>query len=131
MAERERLRDYRGKSDFGRTGEPRGRGASSGDRPRFVVRIHDASTMHFDFRLQVDDVLKPWSVPKGPSADPKDKRLAVPTEDHPLEYEEFEGVVPRGEYGGGTVIVWDRSVRTSALITVLHHAGLQTVTQQG
>ncbi|MFD5480930.1 DNA polymerase ligase N-terminal domain-containing protein [Streptomyces hawaiiensis] len=107
MAERDRLRDYRGKRDFGRTGEPRGRGASARDEPRFVVQIHDASTMHFDFRLQVDDVLKSWSIPKGPSADPKDKRLAVPTEDHPLEYEEFEGVIPRGEYGGGTVIVWD------------------------
>ncbi|WP_053672504.1 DNA polymerase ligase N-terminal domain-containing protein [Streptomyces sp. NRRL B-1140] len=107
MAERDRLRDYRGKRDFDRTGEPRGRGARAGAKPRFVVQIHDASTMHFDFRLQVDDVLKSWSVPKGPSADPKDKRLAVPTEDHPLEYEEFEGVIPRGEYGGGTVIVWD------------------------
>ncbi|WP_328336174.1 DNA polymerase ligase N-terminal domain-containing protein [Streptomyces violaceus] len=107
MAERDRLRDYRGKRDFDRTGEPRGRGTPPGDRPRFVVQIHDASTMHFDFRLQVDDVLKSWSIPRGPSADPKDKRLAVPTEDHPLEYEEFEGVIPRGEYGGGTVIVWD------------------------
>jgi DNA ligase D-like protein (predicted 3'-phosphoesterase) len=107
VAERDRLREYRGKRDFGRTGEPRGSGESAGDRPRFVVQIHDASTMHFDFRLQVDDVLKSWSIPKGPSADPKDKRLAVPTEDHPLEYEEFEGVIPRGEYGGGTVIVWD------------------------
>ncbi|MER7567072.1 DNA polymerase ligase N-terminal domain-containing protein [Streptomyces sp. NPDC048523] len=104
----ERLRDYHGKRDFGRTREPEGRRASMGDAPRFVVQIHDASTMHFDFRLQVGDVLKSWSVPKGPSDVPKDKRLAVPTEDHPLEYEDFEGVIPRGEYGGGTVIVWDR-----------------------
>ncbi|MET9140462.1 MULTISPECIES: DNA polymerase ligase N-terminal domain-containing protein [Streptomyces] len=103
------LRDYRGRRDFGRTGEPSGRGAAAGaGRPRFVVQIHDASTLHFDFRLQVGDVLKSWSVPKGPPGDPSEKRLAVPTEDHPLEYEEFEGVIAAGEYGGGTVIVWDR-----------------------
>ncbi|MCD9879787.1 DNA polymerase ligase N-terminal domain-containing protein [Streptomyces guryensis] len=107
MGERDRLRDYRGKRDFRRTKEPQGRSDSSGAEPRFVVQIHDASTMHFDFRLQVGDVLKSWSIPKGPSDDPQDKRLAVPTEDHPLEYEEFEGVIPAGEYGGGTVIVWD------------------------
>ncbi|MGP4085515.1 DNA polymerase ligase N-terminal domain-containing protein [Streptomyces sp. KR55] len=107
MGEKDRLRVYRGKRDFGRTGEPAGRGGSAGDEPRFVVQIHDARTLHFDFRLQVDDALKSWSIPKGPSADPKDKRLAMPTEDHPLEYEEFEGVIPAGEYGGGTVIVWD------------------------
>ncbi|MDG9719864.1 DNA polymerase ligase N-terminal domain-containing protein [Streptomyces sp. DH24] len=109
MSERDRLRDYHGKRDFGRTGEPGGgTGDAAADRPRFVVQIHDASTLHFDFRLQVGDVLKSWSVPKGPSGNPSDKRLAVPTEDHPLEYEEFEGVIPRGEYGGGAVIVWDR-----------------------
>lgn len=107
MAAKDRLREYRGKRDFGRTREPEGHAAASGRRPRFVVQIHDARTLHFDFRLQVDDVLKSWSVPKGPSVDPADKRLAMPTEDHPLAYEEFEGVIPKGEYGGGTVIVWD------------------------
>ncbi|MFI1731515.1 DNA polymerase ligase N-terminal domain-containing protein [Streptomyces acidicola] len=109
MSGNDRLRDYRSKRDFTRTEEPSPgtHEGSARDAPRFVVQIHDARRMHFDFRLQVDDVLKSWSIPKGPSTDPQDKRLAVPTEDHPLEYEEFEGVVPRGEYGGGTVIVWD------------------------
>ncbi|MEU2058345.1 DNA polymerase ligase N-terminal domain-containing protein [Streptomyces bungoensis] len=109
MTTEERLGTYRGRRGFDRTGEPSGRAAAAaGERPRFVVQIHDARRMHFDFRLQVDDVLKSWSVPRGPSAGPGDRRLAVPTEDHPLEYEDFEGVIPRGEYGGGTVIVWDR-----------------------
>ncbi|MGW4319545.1 DNA polymerase ligase N-terminal domain-containing protein [Streptomyces sp. NPDC004684] len=108
MGAEDRLREYRGKRDFDRTREPSGRRAPAGEEPRFVVQIHDARRMHFDFRLQVGDVLRSWSVPKGPSDDPHDKRLAVPTEDHPLEYEHFEGVIPKGEYGGGTVIVWDR-----------------------
>ncbi|MFD6431534.1 DNA polymerase ligase N-terminal domain-containing protein [Streptomyces venezuelae] len=113
------LGTYRGKRDFGRTGEPSGEraardrvgggdGEASGDELSFVVQIHDASTMHFDFRLEVDGVLKSWSVPKGPSTDPQDKRLAIPTEDHPLDYRDYEGVIPEGEYGGGTVMVWDR-----------------------
>ncbi|WP_405783279.1 DNA polymerase ligase N-terminal domain-containing protein [Streptomyces sp. NBC_00859] len=107
MSGDERLGKYRGKRDFGTTSEPRGDTVRHGDAPCFVVQIHDARRMHFDFRLEVDGVLKSWAVPKGPSAEPKDKRLAVPTEDHPLEYRDFEGVIPKGEYGGGTVIVWD------------------------
>jgi DNA ligase D-like protein (predicted 3'-phosphoesterase) len=101
------LSDYHRKRDFSRTKEPRGSDGAADDQPGFVVQIHDASTMHFDFRLEVDGVLKSWAVPKGPSDDPHDKRLAMPTEDHPLEYRKFEGVIAEGEYGGGTVIVWD------------------------
>lgn len=106
------LDEYRKKRDTTRSGEPSGTKRRTHKRgsPRFVVQRHDARTVHYDFRLQVDDVLKSWAVPKGPSLDPREKRLATQTEDHPLDYADFEGRIEPGEYGAGTVIVWDTGV---------------------
>lgn len=101
------LDEYDRKRDFDRTPEPAGSG-SGGGPPIFVIQKHDARTLHFDFRLEVDGVLKSWAVPKGPSTVSADRRLAVPTEDHPYDYAGFEGTIPEGEYGGGTVMIWDR-----------------------
>lgn len=101
----EELGEYRAKRDLHRSGEPSG--GSVGEQPRFVVQRHDASSLHFDVRLEVDGVLVSWAVPKGPSTDPREKRLATRTEDHPLDYADFEGVIPEG-YGAGSVVVWDR-----------------------
>lgn len=107
----DKLKEYKNKRDFSKTSEPCDNEVSfewAEAGPIFVIQKHDASNLHYDFRIEVDGVLKSWAVPKGPSTDPSVKRLAIPTEDHPLGYADFEGVIPEGEYGGGTILVWDR-----------------------
>jgi bifunctional non-homologous end joining protein LigD len=104
---REPLSTYHAKRDFTRTAEPRGKkGSAKGHL--YVIQKHDATRLHFDFRLELDGVLKSWAITRGPSLDPGEKRLAVHVEDHPLDYGSFEGTIPEGEYGGGTVMLWDR-----------------------
>ena len=109
------LKKYRDKRDFRSSDEPRGQesDADPETKPIFVIQEHDASSHHFDLRLEIDGVLKSWTVPKGPSTDPGDKRMAIATEDHPLDYADFEGRIPEGQYGAGTVLIWDRGTWTN------------------
>jgi bifunctional non-homologous end joining protein LigD len=118
-----RLARYRSKRDFRKTREPapkKRRPAAGGVRPIFVVHKHHASHLHYDFRLQTNDALASWAVPKGPSMNPADKRLAVRVEDHPLEYATFRGRIPKGQYGAGRVEIWDKGTYARVSGSIRH-----------
>jgi len=107
MKKKDPLTQYKQRRDLTTSPEPQGKKIKESKKPIFVIQKHDASHLHYDFRLEIDGVLASWAVPKGPSTDPKQKRLAIRTDDHPMDYARFEGVIPEGHYGAGTVMVWD------------------------
>jgi len=119
------LSEYHRKRDFSKTAEPKGGAAPVNQQLVFVVQKHAATRLHYDLRLELDGVMKSWAVPKGPSMNPADKRLAMEVEDHPIEYNTFEGTIPKGQYGGGTVMLWDRGIYTYGNTDLEPAAGLR------
>lgn len=131
----DKLQKYHNKRNFGITPEPKGkalrRKMAEAESPLFVIQKHAARRLHYDFRLEAEGVLKSWAVPKGPSIDPEDKRLAIMTEDHPLDYRDFEGTIPRGEYGGGRVIVWDHGTYRNLTMRHRKFISMEKAIEQG
>lgn len=124
------LAHYRKKRDFIKTPEPSGKTPSARNLV-FVVQLHDASHLHYDFRLKIGNVLKSWAIPKGPSMNPLEKRLAVETEDHPLAYANFEGIIPEDQYGGGIVLIWDHGTFKNITKKGAKRVALKTAYEQG